>query len=209
MSTSSNSAHQTSAPMFSGWKLTAALTVALLAMTAVIFASDGVTEEAVRVLIRATARTSLALFTLTFVTSSLHQIWRSSTTRFLRKNRRYVGLAFTSSHVIHLAAILSLARWFPQPFVSDVPSSTVIFGSLGYVVLAVMTLTSTNQAQKALGKRWQQLHRWGSYYLWIVFAVSYWPRAFADPTYVTYALVVAASPLIRLAASRTARTQET
>ncbi|EFG9153081.1 hypothetical protein BL864_005536, partial [Escherichia coli] len=92
-----------------GWRLLGLLAGALMAMAVAIWAVGGLDVEATRLVIRATARSSLLLFLLAFVASSAVQLWPGEATRWLLRNRRYFGLAFAFSHGIHAVAIIALA----------------------------------------------------------------------------------------------------
>ena len=84
-----------------GWWLTAAIAALLLAMTAAIAAFKGTEVEGTRLAIRMTARTSLVLFLLAFTASATTRLFPSAATSWQRRNRRYLGLSFAISHLIH------------------------------------------------------------------------------------------------------------
>jgi hypothetical protein len=135
--------------------------------------SGGTVEESLRRAIRWTARTSLVLFLAAFLASALRHRRPGACTRWLVQNRRYVGLSFAWSHLLHLLAIVALARWAPQAF-ADVPGVTLVFGGGGFVVVALLAATSNDAAVAWLGQaRWSRLHRAGLYYLWFIFAFTY------------------------------------
>ncbi len=79
----------------------------------------GVCEEALRSVVRGTAKVAVTLFSLTFATSSLHAFRRSGATKWLLGNRRYLGLSFALAHADHLLSLVALAIWFPDPFFDD------------------------------------------------------------------------------------------
>ena len=142
-------------------------------MVGALLASAGWTESGLRLVIRATARTSVALFLGAFLASALRSRWPGPATTWLLQNRRYVGLGFAVSHLLHLLAILSLHDVAPEAF-ADVPWVTLMVGGGGFVVVGIMAATSSDAAVRWLGpSRWQNLHRFGLYYLWIVFTVTY------------------------------------
>jgi sulfoxide reductase heme-binding subunit YedZ len=147
-------------PILLAW---AALGLAALAGAAV--AAHGPGEPGVRATIRATAASSLALLLLAFSASSLRRLVRGSATAWLLRNRRQVGLAMALSHGLHLAAIV-----------------TLVVGSLGYLALAALVVTSSDRAVAWLGhRRWRALHRGGCWVLWAVFLLSYAPGAASSP----------------------------
>ena len=56
---------------------------------------------------RHTARISFAYFLLSFSVSSLHYFFSNTLTKFIRHQRRYIGLSFALAHTIHLVALTS------------------------------------------------------------------------------------------------------
>ena len=179
-------------------------TVALVAMCAVLLVAYGIDEEGWRVVIRATARTSLVLFTAAYVASSLQRLLRNDATKWLLANRRSVGLSYAVSHTLHLMALGVLA-WISPSF--ETATITLVFGGLAYVFLYLMALTSTDGAVKALGPaNWRRLHRAGMHYNWFIFAQSYLPRAVAEPgSYAALGALVLGGAAARIAAYARAR----
>ena len=174
--------------------------LALAAMTLAVLAAGGTGEDGVRMLIRATARSSLALFSLAFTASSLRRLVHAPATAWLLRNRRYLGLSFAVSHAIHLAGIVDLAVRWPEQF-ARTSATTVIGGGLGYVFVAAMAATSNDRAVAALGRRrWRLLHLAGSWLVWGIFASSYVPRAVHAPGYLPLALLAVAALGVRIAA---------
>ena len=186
---------------YRGWALTGWISVALVAMSALVLAAAGTGEDGVRMLIRATARSSALLFLIAFLARPLRQLWRTDATAFAIKNRRYFGVSVAVSHLIHGIAIVWLLTAFPSAY--QVNATTLVGGGLGFVFIAAMAATSSDAAFKALGRaRWTLLHRTGVWYLWFVFAFTFIP----DPQYgwdALHAIAVAAftaAPLVRAAA---------
>jgi hypothetical protein len=184
-----------------GWAITGWNSVALLAMTVLLLSAAGTGEDGVRMLIRATARSSALLFLIAFLARPLRQLWRTDATAFAIKNRRYFGVSMAVSHLIHGIAIVWLLTAFPSAY--QVNAVTLAGGGLGFVFIAAMAATSSDAAFKALGRtRWTLLHRSGVWYLWFVFAFTFIP----DPKYgwdATHAIAVAAftaAPLVRATA---------
>ena len=107
-----------SAPIKSpgNWRLLALIAALLLVMTclAAVVPDDPVTGT--REAIRLTARTSLLLFSLAFVASSLHRLLPGRLTEWVLENRRMFGLGFAFSHLLHAAALVRLARIDPILF---------------------------------------------------------------------------------------------
>ncbi len=81
----------------------------IVACLGFVFARDGWSDEGLRAAIRVTARSSFLLFLGAFSASSLATFLPSAPTRWLLANRRYVGISFALSHLMHAAAIVTLA----------------------------------------------------------------------------------------------------
>lgn len=189
-----------------GWaedeRLLFVLIAALLAMSAIIVAVAGTGIDGTRMLIRATARSSLLIFLAAFTASSLARLWPAPTTRWMIRNRRWLGLGFAFSHLVHLIAILWLFGVYggetPPP-----PMRTIIGGGIAYVFIALLAATSWNGAVRALGARnWQRLHKAGVWYIWLIFMVSYGGRAAINPLYLPPAMLLVGAAALRLVASR-------
>ena len=169
--------------------------VALALMCAGLVAGYGTDAAAWGLVVRATARTSLVLFTAAYVASSLRALWRNDLTRWLLANRRYVGLSYAVSHTLHLGAIVELARVSPD---FELNMGALIIGGGAYVLLYLMAITSNDRAVKLLGlANWRRLHRTGLHYNWFIFFQSFVPRAFMDPFYIPFALVVVGAAALR------------
>ncbi len=172
-------------------------------MCAVLLAVYGAEEQGVRVVIRATARTSLVLFLAAFLASSLRRLWRVPASAWLLRNRRQLGVSFACSHGLHLVAILVLASGWPDSFWEGTSAVTIYGGGLGYVFVLAMTATSSDAAVRWLGRRrWKLLHTVGAWYLFGIFAFSYGPAGFVEPGYWPASAAVLAALGIRIAATR-------
>ena len=159
-----------------GGRLVGIATLLLLAMSALILERAGTGEAGMRMLVRATARSSLVLFGAAFAASSLRSLWRVPATGWLLRQRRYLGLSFAVSHGLHALAIIGLGLVLGDAF--QINLVTVIFGGGAYGMIALMAATSSDRAYAWLGRRrWHLLHRVGVYWIWIIFANSYTARA--------------------------------
>ncbi len=189
-----------SAVVPSGWPLVGWLALALVLMVALLLARFGAAEVGIRVVIRATARTSCTLFLLAFVASALRRAWRGRASAWILANRRYLGVSFAVSHLLHLCAILALYDWSIRRFFVETGVAASVFGGIGYLFVLAMALTSFDRTAAWLGpRRWARLHTLGVYYLWLIFALSYVPRAFVEsPAYAPLAAGVIATLVLRL-----------
>ena len=163
--------------MPSGWPLVGWSAAGIGLMAGALFAASGTGDAGLRLVIRATARTSVILFTLAITASALRRRWPTSATRWLLANRRYLGVSFGVSHFVHLLAILALTGWSVRGFFTEAGPVAGIAGGLGYVVLAAMVATSFDATADWLGPAaWRRLHTTGLYYLWFVFFATFAPQ---------------------------------
>ena len=159
--------------------------------------------------IRFTARTSLLLFCLAFSAAALARLRPNAWTRWQRRNRRYLGLAFAASHGLHAIAIGAFAAIDPAGYAAATSLASYVFGGIGYAVIIAMAATSFDRTTAAIGPRaWRLLHLNGSYYLWIQFMVSFGKRIPGMPFYSLFLLpllIALALRLIAMASTRSAR----
>ena len=81
---------------FEGWRLFALLALTLAALSIWIAGMRQFEVDGVRMVIRFTARTSLLFFCLAFSAAALARLWPNGWTRWLRRNRRYLGVTFAA-----------------------------------------------------------------------------------------------------------------
>ncbi len=161
------------------WKIAALTTVSIVLFSIAVVLLDGSIETSLRLLLRATARSSLLLFLLAFGATSAHAVLRNSASAWAVKNRRYLGVSFAISHFIHLGFIVWLARAYPDPFFSNTGLSFWLVGGSAYVFTALMTITSFPAPRLWLGEqKWSLLHTTGGYLILFVFFQAYVPKAF-------------------------------
>jgi DMSO/TMAO reductase YedYZ heme-binding membrane subunit len=181
-----------------GWRLLAVLSIVLTALSVWIAGMRHFEVEGVRMVIRFTARSSLLFFSLAFAVSSLVLLWPSAGTRWLRRNRRILGLTFAMSHGIHAVAIIGFAVMAPLDYAAATTPASYIFGGIGYAFIVAMAATSFDRTAAAIGPRaWRILHTTGVYYLWFQFMVSFGMRIPQMPNYAWFLM-----PLIVVMAMR-------
>ena len=136
-----------------GWRLTGVLSLLLAAMALCLLSVQGWEAEGVRLVIRATARSSLVLFVLAFTASAMVELLPNEATQWQRRNRRYLGVSFAVSHLIHLMAILLLA-WLDQTLFWKLTNiNTILLAGAAYLFIAAMAATSFDRAALWLGPR--------------------------------------------------------
>ncbi|QEY75759.1 ferric reductase-like transmembrane domain-containing protein [Pseudomonas denitrificans (nom. rej.)] len=160
-----------------GWRLFSLLSLLVLIAAALALWSQPQWVEALRSSIRVTARTSFALFLATFLASSLAALVPSDFTRGLLRERRFLGLAFAFSHAVHAVLIILYVKFFPETFWNGRSVAANIPGSVGYLFIALLAVTSFPYAVKLLGVRvWKGLHSTGTWVIAGVFFLSFCKR---------------------------------
>lgn len=183
-----------------GWRLTGWLSLLLVAMAAGFLALHP-DVEGLRLVIRATARTSLVLFALAFSAAALVQLAPGETTRWQRRNRRYLGVSFGVSHALHLVALIALARIDNELFWALTTPTNIVLAGAAYLFIAAMTATSFDRSAAWLGRRrWRLLHLVGGWYVWLSFAVAVGKRVPQGPVYWAMMALVIAVAIARLVA---------
>jgi DMSO/TMAO reductase YedYZ heme-binding membrane subunit len=187
---------------FEGWRLLAVLTLVLTALSVWIAGMRGFEVDGIRMVIRFTARSSLLFFCLAFAASALALLWPTSGTRWLRRNRRTLGLTFAASHAIHAVAIVCFAVMARADYAAATTPASYIFGGIGYAFIIAMAATSFDRTAVAIGPRtWRILHTTGIYYLWFQFMVSFGMRIPQMPNYVWFLMPLLAVMALRIVAA--------
>jgi len=129
------------------------------------------TKEGWQLAARYTARVGFLVFFMpVFAASAWHRLAPSPLSRWVMVRRRALGLAFATSHTIHLVALTTFN--VVAGTVPDLP--TLVGGGGAYLMMFAMVATSNDAAVRRLGtQRWQRLHRVGIYWLWFIFTFSY------------------------------------
>tara|TARA_A100001037_G_scaffold281047_1_gene284357 strand:- start:951 stop:1526 length:576 start_codon:yes stop_codon:yes gene_type:complete len=137
----------------------------------------------------------LAFFYLlsAYAASILRVYFKCKVTKDLVRHRRYFGLGFTVAHTFHLVALVNF-------FVlsNEEPSTvSIVGGGLGYLLVYMMAITSTDTMAGKLGaKNWKTLHRGGINYLIIIFLYAFVGAILATSIYSVYAVYVLAILLV-------------
>jgi methionine sulfoxide reductase heme-binding subunit len=163
-------------PLITGWKLFWLLAAIVLAVSAAILAIHPDHVQAMRLVIRVTAYTSFAPFLAAFLASPVATLARNGFTRRLLRERRYLGLSFAFSHLVHLAAIVYYGVMNPQFW----PGRSVLVntpGTLGYVFIALLTATSFRIFSRHMSAAaWKRLHTAGVWVIAVVYGLSFLSR---------------------------------
>ena len=160
----------------------------------------GLTEASTREAIRWSARISVSMFCLAFAASSIHYFTKNSFSFWIMMNRKYWGISFAIVHLIHLA-FLGILQYFFHPVFTLADSISLLAGGMAYLFLVLMLLTSFEAFAAKLSRRnWRLLHLIGGYWIWIIFANSYWGNVLVNEiySYLPLALMILITLILRL-----------
>jgi sulfoxide reductase heme-binding subunit YedZ len=120
-----------------------------------------------------TVRDALPLFLVAFTASSLAALWPSQPTRWLLRNRRYVGLGFAFGMAWHFSFVGYSIFSFGLTE-SGLTAKALALDLIALAFLLLMTLTSFRWAARRLTiANWRRLHKTGVYVIWFVATYIY------------------------------------
>lgn len=158
------------------WKLTVLIGGGFSIFCILYSIFEGWNETTLLILLRISARVAVVLFILTFLASTLIKLENTSFTRWLIRNRKYIGISFALVHTIHLGFILVRHFLYEPALLTSEPVSRVA-GFIAYLFILLMAVTSFDVVSKKLhNKSWKILHSTGGYYIWLIFFLSYLKR---------------------------------
>ena len=181
------------------WRIVGSALGVIGGSLAYIFAREGWSDPGLRGAIRVTARSSLLLFLAAFSASSLAMLLPSSSTRWLLANRRYLGIAFAISHLIHGAAIVTLAV---RTGGGSLTAKVIGLSGAGvlYGFILFMLATSFDRTAAWVGPRvWNRVHTTGSYLIFISFLATYGRKAAESPVFLLQVTALLVVPGLRIA----------
>jgi methionine sulfoxide reductase heme-binding subunit len=182
------------------WRLVQFIVGLSVTAFALIFMIGGFDEESNRQCIRLSAKVAVVLFSMAFSASAVQGLLRNAFTFWWRMNRKFLGISFAIVHLLHLGFLLLLQQCF-HPVFTLAKTSSLVAGGIAYGFVVVMLLTSFERFSKPLSpKTWKLLHALGGWWIWGIFASSYFKRAVAEPSYLPWAALVLAVAVLRVVA---------
>lgn len=142
-----------------------------------LLAVDASTGAGISEMIQFSVRWAVPFVYLVIATSSVQILFPGPFSRWLMRNRKYLGLCFAVAMAWQALFIFIMSYFFHEYYYSDVYYfRDEIEGSIGYIFLPAMVLTSFNFGSKLLTpKQWKLLHTSGIYFLWAYpFSVYWW-----------------------------------
>ena len=182
-----------------GWWLVGLVSSVIGASLIYVFAHHGWSDEGLRGAIRVTARSSFVLFLAAFSASSLAIFLPSRATRWQLLNRRSLGISFALSHLVHGAAIVTLAVRTGGGSLSARVGGLVGAGVL-YGFILFMLVTSFDRPAAWVGPRaWRRVHTIGGYLIFLTFLATYGRKIVESWAFLPHVLLLLAVLGLRIA----------
>ena len=180
------------------WKIVLwSVLVSVISFT-VLLINNGYTEVGVRLCVRLSARISATFFAFAFMASSLHYFVGRPWTLWIMTNRKYLGISFAIIHLIHLVFLILLQVSF-HPVFELAASQSLLGGGLAYLFLVLMLATSFEKFSSGLSAwQWTLLHTVGGYWIWFIFAKSYFKRVMTEMEYLPLLVLLGIVVLLRI-----------
>ena len=187
-------------PLLNGWPLFYVIAGLSFAIILVGLATTGnSTPEATVAMIRLSVQLASPWIYLAFVATALVQLFPSSFSAWLLRNRRYVGLSFAAGfgwQAVFILVLLVLHGDYYATVLHD--TAEFISRMLSYLLLLALTVTSFFPVRRTMDPRhWQLLHLVGIWYFWAAIWVSYAETVMTGDTR-TIAIVFVISGLLAL-----------
>ena len=163
-------------PLLNGWPLFYVIAGLSFAIILVGLATTGnSTPEATVAMIRLSVQLASPWIYLAFVATALVQLFPSSFSAWLLRNRRYVGLSFAAGfgwQAVFILVLLVLHGDYYATVLHD--TAEFISRMLSYLLLLALTVTSFFPVRRVMDPRhWRLLHLIGIWYFWAAIWASY------------------------------------
>lgn len=161
----------------SGWNVFWLITIPTsLAVIVAMTTADLSGALGVSSMIQFSVRCSVPWLYIAFAASSLAVLLPGSFSRWLLRNRRYIGVSYAAAMGWQLTFILWLLIGHWDYYIEEVYLlSDVVIQVPGYILLFAMTLTSFQRWRiKLSARQWRILHKGSIYFLWATVWTTYW-----------------------------------
>ncbi len=153
--------------------------VMVVAMTGV----DLTTGPGISTMIGFSVRWAVPFIFLVVATSSLQILYPGPIPLWLLRNRKYIGMCFAVAMAWQGLFIFTMSMFFRDYYYDDIYFlRDELEGTVGYIFLTAMVVTSFRFARKHLSaKQWKLIHKSGLYFLWAyAFSVYWWNLSYYE-----------------------------
>jgi sulfoxide reductase heme-binding subunit YedZ len=147
----------------------------LLALPAAFWSYEAMTSDSPRIyhiLVRPTGELAARFMIVAMMATPLMLVfkgWRGP--RWLKKNRRYLGVAAFGYAALHTLFYL-IDRGTLATAIGELPRTCIWTGWIAFLIFVPLAVTSMDYFVRALGPRWKQLQRWT--YVAAVLTLLHW-----------------------------------
>ena len=148
-----------------------------IVMVIAMMGADMSTGAGVSTMIGFSVRWAVPFIFLVVAISSVQILFPGPFPMWLLRNRKYIGMCFAVAMAWQGLFIFIMSNFFREYYFADVYFfRDELEGSIGYIFLPAMVVTSFEFGRKHLSsKQWKLLHKSGIYFLWAYpFAVYWW-----------------------------------
>ena len=167
-----------------GWPLFFAIAVPMsLVIAYVTWQTDTASPEGISFLIGHSVRWAVPFIFIVIAASSVQILFPGPSTNWLARNRKYLGLCFAVAMAWQGLFILIVSTVHRDHYFTNIYYfRDELEGTVGYVFLAAMVLTSFGFARKYTNnKQWKLIQKSGVYFLWAYPFSVYWWNLFYYP----------------------------
>jgi DMSO/TMAO reductase YedYZ heme-binding membrane subunit len=161
-----------------GWPLFLLFSIPIsVAVLIKMLATDLSVGEGISSMIGYSVRFAIPFIFLAIGASSAYTLFPNLFTAWLARNRRYIGLCFAIAMFWQAVFIFTMTTFFRDFYFADVYYfRDELEGSVGYVFLTGMVITSFAFTRKKLSsQQWKYIQKGGVYFLWAyAFSVYWW-----------------------------------
>ncbi len=161
-----------------GWRLFWLVSIPMsIVMVIAMMGTDMSTVAGVRSMIQLSVRWAVPFIFLVVAASSVQTLFPGPFPMWWLRNREYIGLCFAVAMAWQGTFIFIMSNFFREYYFEDVYLlRDELEGSIGYIFLAAMVVTTSQFGRKHLNsKQWKLLHKSAIYFLWAYpFSVYWW-----------------------------------
>jgi len=138
--------------------------------------ADMSTGAGVSTMIGFSVRLAVPFIFLVVAISSVQTLFPGPFSMWLLRNRKYIGMCFAVVMAWQGLFIFIMSYFFREYYFADVYFfRDELEGSIGYIFLPAMVVTSFEFGRKHLSpKQWKLLHKSGIYFIWAYAFSTYW-----------------------------------
>lgn len=171
--------------IINGWRLfwLIVIPISVLIVNA-LMQTDMTSPEGVSYMISYSVRLAVPFIYLVIAASSFQILFPGPFSMWWLRNRKYIGMCFAVAMAWQGAFIFTVSTFFRDFYFAEIYLfRDELEGSIGYIFLAAMVVTSFHFGRKHLNlKQWKLVHKSGIYFLWAYPFSVYWWNLFYYPT---------------------------